>query len=1737
MGEPAVLVNRRGVLKGQMTRILSYTLGERGSLEVNQIKSRKDRLKELFDAFEEVQSSIEEESGVSEDSENYRIEVENVYYKAIANCEKIIKEEELEHSISYPRANSEIQSNSQSNNNANGSQVAPVKLAALQIPKFTGLYSEWATFYDIFTAFVHNNKDISEIQKFFYLREALEGDAEKCLQCLGTTAENYRIAWQTLVSRYNNKKVLIQNHTKALYGLPAVTSESSFQLRQLIDGLNGHINALQMLGQQPKLWGSLLIHLITIKLDKECLREWETVSEKNEISTAEKLLEFLQNRFLVLEAIESSNSDIVQQVSSTVTKRWPNKSTAHVSTNEIKCFNCAGAHTIYRCPSFLALSVNDRIKKIDALKLCKICLRSHPNIKCQSRRCAKCSRPHNSLLHLMKADNLKKKNFATTTSESSTNNTLTEKSNVNVTETASISAHASKVDTCTTVLLATAIVKVYNKDGKSMKCRVLLDTGSQNNFMSEEVCQILKLRRSKISCAIVGIGQSQQESSSVVCATIESLGSNYKSTFEFLVLPKLTVIPLMYIDTSNMNVPKNIQLADPQYYKPQKIDIILGASVFFEVLGTDRIQPVKNGVFFQETHFGYIISGQVPSAKNNPSTSIMSFVACTDMLRLEEKVSRFWQSEEISPEKSYSLEEKLCRQHFDSTVRRQEDGRFTVCLPFRESVTKLGESLDIALRRFLALERKLNANESLKKDYVKFMEEYQSLGHMSPVDSYDTKKHYFLPHHAVIKNDSATTKLRVVFDGTCRTTSNLSLNDVLLKGPVIQEELVTLLARFRTHKYVITADIKQMYRQVLIDEKHRDYQLILWRPSTNEKIQIYRLNTITYGTVPASFLATGCLYKLAEEELINHPGAAEIIQNDFYMDDLLSGANTIQDTIRIRDDVINILRKGGFELRKWAANYPILLEGILGSNSNEKNLIMELDNGPTKILGLIWNPKEDLLQYKVTPYESGSVINKRKILSDIASIYDPLGLIGPIITRAKLFLRTLFCKKYDWDESLPEAIKDEWITYRTNLYSLRQVNIPRSLIIDDGIKEIQVHGFSDASIEAYGACLYLRVTYSTGEVEVRLITAKSRVAPLKALSIPRLELCAAVLLCRLSNKIVKKLKLNISRCYWWTDSTIVIAWISSPSANWNVFVSHRVGEIQELTSAHEWRHVKSDDNPADVISRGRDPSLLRNEKIWWEGPTWLKKVENHWPPMSEVDKKGEVPEMRKTTNLLSTVSNDWSVIERSSSWMKLLRIIAYCLRLRCLKVKNTGPIQTDEITKATQCIVKAVQVQYWSEEIVDLKTKGQVSTKSKIFRLCAFLDQNQILRVGGRLKNTDALDSFQRHPMLIPQSCHISKLIFRNAHEKTMHGGPAAMLAYVRERFWPIHGRNMAKKVFYECVSCFRTKPVTVQPKMGDLPKQRIEPSRPFSVCGIDFAGPFMIKGSLRRNAPITKGYLCVFICFATKAIHLELVCDLSMQAFLNALKRFTSRRGLCSDLYSDNATNFVGANRKLSELKNLFHNEDSMETLQGYFTKLGIRWHFIPPRSPHFGGLWEAAVKSIKTHLYRTVGNANMTYEELNTVVIQVEACLNSRPLCPLSSDPSDLKALTPGHFLTGDSLVAIPEPDVTTTPINRLNRWRRVTQAFQQIWSRWQKEYLAQLQQRGKWESEKGPRVKIGTVVLMKEDNIPPLQWKLGKVVQLHTGPDKVVRVVTLLSAKGQFTRAIRMVCPLPFEGNQAI
>jgi len=284
---------------------------------------------------------------------------------------------------------------------------------------------------------------------------------------------------------------------------------------------------------------------------------------------------------------------------------------------------------------------------------------------------------------------------------------------------------------------------------------------------------------------------------------------------------------------------------------------------------------------------------------------------------------------------------------------------------------------------------------------------------------------------------------------------------------------------------------------------------------------------------------------------------------------------------------------------------------------------------------------------------------------------------------------------------------------------------------------------------------------------------------------------------------------------------------------------------------------------------------------------------------------------------------------------------------------------------------------------------------------------------------------------------------------------------------------------------------------MGNLPKHRVErPSRCFETCGVDYAGPLYIKSSHRRNAAISKAYICIFICFSTKAIHIELVYDLTADGFIVALKRFISRRGICQHIYTDNATNFVGANKQLEELKNVWDSKEHKENVQSFLNGNSITWHFIPPRAPHFGGLWEAAVKSVKQHLNRTVANINLTYDEMYTVLVQIEACINSRPLIPLSNDPNDLAVLTHAHFLIGSSLVSLPQSDQSHKKENYLSRWERVQKFTQGMWKRWSGEYLNQLQVRAKWHQPAKTDIRVGTMVT----NVPPLQWNMGRVTALY-------------------------------------
>ncbi|XP_050599064.1 uncharacterized protein LOC126926771 [Bombus affinis] len=913
-----------------------------------------------------------------------------------------------------------------------------------------------------------------------------------------------------------------------------------------------------------------------------------------------------------------------------------------------------------------------------------------------------------------------------------------------------------------------------------------------------------------------------------------------------------------------------------------------------------------------------------------------------------------------------------------------------------------------------------------------------------------------------------------------------------------------------------------MYRQFLVRPEDRKFQQILWRNSDGE-VDTYQLNTVTFGLSAAPYLAIRCLKQLADDEGHRYPRAAMVLQRDFYVDDVLTGADTKNEAQLLRTELIELLKLAGLNIRKWAANDRALLRGLSEQDINDKLLLGESQT--FKTLGVVWNSFDDSILYSVKINPTASRITKRTISSEIAKIYDPLGLLAPVIVRAKMLLQRLWTLKLDWDESLPADVHTEWSKYYSQLPLLNNVKFPRKTIIKTAA-EIELHGFCDASERAYGACVYLRTIAPDGHVWTRLLTARSKVAPLKSQTIPRLELSGALLLASLATTVLQALPSNISRTVYWTDSTIVLHWINTSPHTLKTFVANRVTEIQQKTHTSDWRHIPTTDNPADLISRGQSPRDFLRSTIWQHGPEWLQQPEKYWPSWNPIPLV-EIPEQKKAT-CLSVTPPDHSLLERYSSWPKLIRIAARCLRWR-QKQDRGGPLTTHDLTDAHNKLVKLLQLCYFPDEIRTLRTDRNAAVKGKLQRLNPFLDKDEILRVGGRLSHSP-MPFTQKHPIILPKSS-VTALIIEHEHLLNLHSGTQATLYALRRSYWPIDGRSQVWSTLKKCVRCCRANPPPVEYVMGDLPAARITESRPFTNVGIDYCGPFYIKERKDRNRRKIKVYVAIFVCLAVKAVHLELVTDLTSEAFIAALRRFIARRGFCVTIYSDNGTNFVGANNELRELRNLLQSDDHKVKIQSFLADRRIEWHFIPPNSPHIGGLWEAAVKSFKRHLRRVAGNELLTYENLNTLIIEIESILNSRPLTPISSDPNDLLVLTPGHFLIGDALTSFRERDFRDTPSNRLSSWQHIQRVKQHVWRRWHREYLNELNIRNKW-SKGSHDIRVGTVVVLREDNVPSMQWPLGRVIKVHPGVDGIIRTATVQTATTTLDRGVKRLVPLPIH-----
>ncbi|XP_055527353.1 uncharacterized protein LOC129719974 [Wyeomyia smithii] len=436
--------------------------------------------------------------------------------------------------------------------------------------------------------------------------------------------------------------------------------------------------------------------------------------------------------------------------------------------------------------------------------------------------------------------------------------------------------------------------------------------------------------------------------------------------------------------------------------------------------------------------------------------------------------------------------------------------------------------------------------------------------------------------------------------------------------------------------------------------------------------------------------------------------------------------------------------------------------------------------------------------------------------------------------------------------------------------------------------------------------------------------------------------------------------------------------------------------------------------------------------------------------------------------------------------------MGYCLEFICLSQKKTPKVSpnasrmlsTIDLKAADHALARLAQAQLYPYELalLNCSTRCENDLKSSPLKwLKPFMCENGLIRVGGRLSNFD-LPEDTKHPIVISANHPLAEIIVTYYHKLLLHAGPQLMLSTIRQKYWIIGARNLVRRVYHRCIKCFRQKPVLIQQTTADLPKSRVSPSRPFSVSGIDYCGPVYLKSAVRRHGPV-KAYIVIFVCFTTKAVHIELVSDLSTSASLSALRRFVARRGRIRELHSDNGTVFKGAsNHPHHVFEMLKSNGTERDRIVAWCGDNEIEWKFSPPRAPHFGGLWEAAVKSAKYQLLREIGHTSISQEDMITLLAQIEMCLNSRPLTPIPGEPTDLEVLTPGHFLVGSNMQAVPEPSLIHTSESHINHWQRTQKIFQRIWARWYPEYLAQLQSRATKGCKRPVPIERGRIVVIK-------------------------------------------------------
>ncbi|XP_054709780.1 uncharacterized protein LOC129219413 [Uloborus diversus] len=1493
-----------------------------------------------------------------------------------------------------------------------------------------------------------NENSRQEVEKFAYLKALLIGQAANVVSGFDLSSENYDNCKEMLKNRFGKRDIIINSFMNKIINLEEVKSSSNVQaLRRIHVEIEIAFRNLEAMNVESKSFGLLLMPILQKKLPHDLILQFNKQREDGDIEISE-LISFLKKE---VECREITLAACNENKASTISKGYSNQknvskrcdrdiataSALNTSVNQV-CIFCQNAYSSYKCN----IRTTEKIKQLKTDNRCFKCFKKfHLSRVCNDKSaCFKCNgKNHHESICFRNSDERSNSSKSLEQLKTSENTLVASNSNnesvvPNVNANAFVSQNSSNALSAKNVLLQTCTVVICT-ESDSKTTRAILDQGSERSFIKDTLVKSLNLkpiRTEKLSVFAFGAEKPIVKNYPVVVIELCDRELKNKIRLECLVTDTISSCPVKGPSLRSLEKIQCLGLKPADIVDNvsdlRHLGVLIGADKFWDVVLTAR-KRINRDLQAVNSIFGWFLVGLDRNTFKQANFSKHSNVSVGNAIVLND-LRIFWELDSmgiIEESSKYSKKDEDLIHRFETELRLV-DGRYECKLLWKTTTDGLENNFEVTKRRFETLKQKLDKTPEILAKYKEIIEQQLNENIVEKCANEIKDKDYYMPHRAVIRN-SETTNVRIVFDASFKSENCKSLNECLEIGPNLNPSVLDIILRYREHEIGFSGDLEKAFLMIGIAKQDRDFLRFLWFGESNEQFKILRMCRTPFGTSISPFILAATIKYHIKKYKIKNPDVFEMLNSSIYVDDLFYGAKTVEDAYKLSVDAVNIFRDAGMNLRK------------LKSNSNELNALWLRDNikqdenlsKKSKFLGMNWNPINDSINLELTAVIESvkSKLNdtKRTVLRTVAKIFDPVGFLQPFTVRMKILLQDIWLSGLNWDESLPSALKGKWNNWCSELEFLKNLTFPRKFFSEADYTELSIHIFCDASPRAFGAVAYFRYSNSYGEIKTSFIMAKGRVAPLKTLSLPRCELMGALIGARLA-KYLKGIFPNLTEnLYCWSDSTIVLHWLRRSPNEWKPFVSNRVAEIQAICSPNQFFYCDSRNNPADMLTRGEQAETMASSPLWRNGHSWLTESEELWPKKIAKFNEGEMSiESRKSRNVLQISANsepkqsDSSLfdLDEFGTLKKVYRITAWIMRFinncKPKSEKLCGPIAAEEIMTAEIFWSKTTQMEHFKKEIETLSDGKNIDKNSSLYLLHPEIDENGLLRLKGRIQFADCQES-AKHPLILPSKCRYVELLIMDAHERVFHSGVDATLTHLREKLWIIKARQRIKTVLHKCLICKRFNARPGAQVVAPLPADRIIESPPFAVTGLDYAGPFYCRENNEKH------YLLLFTCAVTRAIHLELVPSMNTESLLLAFRRFISRRGLCNTIYSDNAKAFKRADIELKKVfKCIGH-----PSVQDLFSHYNINWKYIVERGAWWGGFWERMVRTIKTSLRKIVGRSSLSLNELETVFIEIEATINSRPITYVYDDPSEPSPLTPAHFLVG-----CKEPDALVVKID---------------------------------------------------------------------------------------------------------